>query len=81
MEEYSMYSNDGFVITVLDKDYDFGDTLEKIYSYSLENEDIDDYIKENNIISISEKIDFYLTDLQFNYLDKYVTMDGYLLYK
>ena len=81
MEEYSMYSNDGFVIRVLNIDYDFGDYLEKIHSYSLENEDIDDYIKENHIININDKIDFYLTDLQFNYLDNYVTMDGYLLYK
>jgi hypothetical protein len=81
MEEISTYSNKGFTISIKDKDYDLKEYLENINSYSKENKEIDKYMEENNIVELNDEMDLYITSLQLDYYDNYVTIDGYILYK
>lgn len=81
MEEYSAYSNDGFTISIKGKDYNLEEYLESIYTYSRESNDLEEYMEKNKLLEINDNMDLYITSLQFDYLDNYVTIDGYILYK
>ncbi len=81
MEEYSFYSNKDFLITIDNHSYDLQSYFEKIYSYQKENNDLDAYLEDNCIIVLEENMILYITDLQLDYRNNYITLDGYILYK
>ena len=50
--------------------YDIKKYIERVKEYYIENNDIDDYMEENNIINMS-----------LSYNENYLRLEGYILYK
>ena len=43
--------------------------------------DIYEYMDENRIINLDEKKDLYITDIELDYSNNHLALDGYILYK
>ena len=80
MEFYESRINN-FKIEINDKYYDIKDYIDGINDYYIKNNDVDKYMEENNIINVSEEIDFYITNLSLSYSKNYLRLEGYILYK
>ena len=73
IKNYQMEINDNY--------YDIKNYIEGVNEYYIKNNDIDDYMEENNIINLSKELDFYITSMSLSCSENYVRLEGYILYK
>lgn len=82
MEAYTVYTNyDGFVIPINGEEYDLTKFCKNLYKQMKKNVDIYEYMDENRIISLDDKKDLYITDIELDYSNNHLALDGYILYK
>ena len=80
LERYS-YTISKFQMEIENEKYDLRDFAKRVYDQYTETKDIYGYMEENNIIHISDKIDFYIVSMNLNYHQESLRLEGYILYK
>lgn len=70
-----------FKIEINEKYYDIKNYIEGVNEYYITNNDIREYMEENNIINLSEEMDFYITSMSLRYSEGFLRLEGYILYK
>ena len=80
MEIYKEYPNN-FKFYINNKRYDLKDYFKSIYDYYNTNEEINNYMENNNIVVLDENTSFYVIKFTLNYDSEYLAIDGYILYK
>ena len=80
LEHYS-YSLDKFQMDIGNETYDLKDFAKRIFDQYTETNDIYEYMEDNNMIHLSDKIDFYIISMNLNYEQELLRLEGYILYK
>ena len=81
IEEYSSYNYKELSITVNNNKYDLTQYCKELYKYHQKNNNLDNYMKEKNIIELDNNIDLYIKDITLEYNDKHLSIEGYIQYK
>ncbi len=81
IEKYSSYNYKELSITVNKVQYDLTDFCKELYTYYQEDDNIYNYMKDNNPIKLDDNTDLYITNLTLEYNNKDLSISGYILYK
>lgn len=81
IEEFNNSTNRNFTLKVNKKDYDLTDFCKKLYNYNNKHYEVDTYLDNNKILELDDDIDIYITQVNLEYKNEYIYLEGYILYK